>query len=129
MERSIALSRLSKIFGKEFGYKTDPKALTREEREAELEQYRGAVAKRDVARAELQRVRTEHMAKLEATDEYKALEVKVDEARKAAEHLAGRHYARKFTVGTVNSLFFRVEASGDSWEEVFAELKRKGKLK
>jgi hypothetical protein len=129
MERALALHRLRKLFGKEFGYQTDTKALLREEREAERDQYNAAIAAREAASKRLEHMRAEHFAKLKATDEYQAALKHWEEAKKESEHLGGRQMARRFTVGTANRLFFHVEATGDSWEEVFAELKRKGKLK
>jgi len=125
MERSVAVKRLHKMLGPKFGYQIDPKALMHDEREAEKEQHQEAVTVRDNTRAELQRMRTEHMAKLEATDEYKAIQLKLEEQKKRAQHLAARQMARRFTVGTSNSLFFHVAAEGDSWEEIFDKLKEK----
>jgi hypothetical protein len=129
MERAVALRRLRKILGKEFGYQVNTSSIPRDLREAEKPEFEAAVQRRDRAQAELTRMRTEHMAKLEATDEYKAAQQELRNCRQMTESLGARQHMRRFTVGTANRLFFHVDAQGDTWEEVFAELERKGKIK
>src|SRR5262249_55803846 len=114
MERAVAVKCLHKMLGPKFGYQVDPKALTHAEREAEKEQHREAVTERHHPRPELQRMRTNPLEKREATDEYKATQQKLKEQKKRASRLECRQLARRFTVGTSNSLFFHVAAQGDS---------------
>jgi hypothetical protein len=129
MERSVALRRLRKILGKEFGYQVNESSIPREVREDEKPEFEAAVKRREKAQTELTRMRTEHMTKLEATDEYKAAQEELRQCREKASHLGARQMMRRFTVGTANRLFFHVDASADTWEEIFAELQRKGKIK
>jgi hypothetical protein len=129
MERSTALRRLRKILGKDFGYQVNTSSIPRDLREDEKPEFEAAVKRRERAQAELTRMRTEHMTKLEATAEYKAAQEELRQCREKASELGGRQMMRRFTVGTANRLFFHVDAQGDTWEEVFAELQRKGKIK
>lgn len=62
---------------------------------------------------------------LAADAEYQNLLAASKVASKKVDELSGitNHY--KITVGTFESIFFRVEAQGDSWEDVIAKVDRK----
>jgi len=81
MERAAAVKRLSRMIGKNFGYRVDVSALSNDEREAEKDAWTEAVRAREAASAELQRIRTEHMAILEATQEYKTAQIMLSDCK------------------------------------------------
>ena len=122
MERAAAISKLGKILGKKLGYRVDPKAPTREEREAARTELPTAIAERKVL-AEKKEARCKVL--LEADAEYQALTAAYDKAREHTNKLSAitRHY--KITVGVSDSMFFLIKAEGDSWEEVVDKLTAK----
>ena len=122
MDRSSAIKKLRKLLGPHFGYRINDKAPSRDEKFAAREALDGACRERD----RLKQLRDErHRAILTADADYQRLVAEYNSARTLAEHLSAttRHF--KMTVGTVSTMFFRIEAEGDSWEDVFAELERK----
>jgi len=120
MERAVAIARLRKMFGKEFGYQFNPKAPTAEEREAAKQQRPALVAAKDAASKAMDARR---VAVLAADAEYQRLTEEYKAARKAVDETNIIH-SYKITVGTVNNLFFHVKAQGDSWEDIFKNLKK-----
>jgi hypothetical protein len=119
MERSTAIKRLGKLLGKNFGYRINDKAPTQEERAAAKEALKPACAERDA----LKEKRDErHRAILAADAEYQNLHAQHRAATERVDKLGSvtRHY--KITVGVSTSIFFRIMAEGDSWEEVIAVL-------
>jgi hypothetical protein len=119
MERMIAVKKLGKLLGKSMGYRVDPKAATREEREA-------AQAALPAVTAECALLEQEKGARREAIlladEEYQRLVKAHGESRRQREKLFSQIHHHKFTVGTSNGMFFHVKAQGDSWEEVIDKL-------
>lgn len=121
MERSIAVKKLRAMLGKEFGYRINPKAPSREEREAAKEALPAA---RDLCTTLNEKKRARLEAVLAADAEYQTLKEQYTVALRDKDRIAGRSYGHKISVGkTVGNLFFMVKAEGDSWEEIFAKLK------
>lgn len=121
MERAVAIKKLTKLLGKHLGFRVDPKAPDKDEREgARLqlkEDFPKQVALRqamDARKAELLRGDAEYQR---LADEHKA-------ARKHCEKLQATSGQYRFTVGTTSSIFFMVKAQGDSWEEVIAKVEQ-----
>ena len=122
MERAVAIKKLSKYFGKSFGYRIDPKAPDQEERDAALVELRQAIPRRGA----ISRAMEDRREKvLHADAEYQRLKLEYAEAEKACSALSSitRHY--RITVGTSNSMFFHVKAQGDTWEQVIGKLNEK----
>ena len=122
MERAAAISKLGKILGKKLGYRVDPKAPTREEREAARTKLPAAIA---VRKALTEKKEARCKVLLEADAEYQALTAAYNKAREHTNKLSAsmRHY--KITVGVSDSMFFLIKAEGDSWEEVVDKLTAK----
>jgi len=110
------------MLGKSFGYQIDGDAPSSDERlaakealtEANTEQQRLA----DACKARRELI-------LGADAEYQKLSAEWSAARKHADELRGTSYRFKYQVGTADKLFFRVEASGDSWEDVIKKVEAK----
>lgn len=122
MERAVAIKKLSKLLGKQLGYRVNSKAAPREEREAaklELAQAR----QEQIALREQRDAR--YKAILAADAEYQALVEAHRIARKRQDDLMSIVHTPKITVGTSHDMFFHVKAEGDSWEEVIAKLEGK----
>lgn len=124
MERAVAVKRLHKMLGKNFGYEIDPKAASAEERAAAQAVQKPLHAARDAVVTEL-RARMEYL--LEHDAHYQKLKGEAAIARKAVEANSAILMRHKITVGTVNGMFFSVAAQGDSWEQIFEILKKNGK--
>jgi hypothetical protein len=119
MERAIALKKLGKLLGKSLGYRVNDNAPTREERAV----AQTALASAFVERNTLKEKRDERYRTILATDaEYQRLRAAHLAACEYVDRLSSitRHY--KITVGVSNSMFFRVKAEGDSWEEIIDKL-------
>ena len=122
MERAAAIKKLSKILGKSFGYRVNPKAPDQDDRDEARAKLREAVPKREELRAA---VEARCKAFLQADAEYQRLKEELTEARKTCDELSSITVGYRFTVGTSGDLFFHVKAQGDSWEEVIAKLTAK----
>lgn len=120
MERAVAIKKLAAILGKSLGYRVDPKAPTREEREGAQAQLTGAIAERKAAS---EQVAARCAAILRGDAEYQRLKAEYEQHKTRCDRLfsTANHY--KITVGTSSSLFFHIRAQGDSWEDVIAKLK------
>lgn len=122
MERAVAIKKLGKILGKKLGYRVDPKALSRDEREvARIECLEAVKERKELEEKKNARSR----AILEADAEYQRLAADHKAARERAERLGSMSRRQKITVGTSEGIFFRVMAEGDSWEEVIEKLTAK----
>ena len=122
MERAVAVKKLSKMLGKSLGWRINPKAPTREERE-EAKQRLPALS---AARQEAEKAMNDRrQAVLAADQEYQALTATWKDAKQKADKAYSLTHFFKFTVGTSNGMFFMVEAQGDSWEDVIATLEAK----
>lgn len=121
MERAIATKKLLKLLGKKFGYQINKEALSPDEREALRPELQRAREMRD----KLNNLREARYKELLADPEYRALCDQSQKARKYAEELGWKVGQKKITVGTSNSMFFHVEAEGDSWEEVISKIEAK----
>lgn len=121
MERQTAVKKLSKLLGKQFAYRVDSGAPSKEERDEARNVWKvAAEAKRVVLAEKEARIK----AVLAADPEYCRLR---DEAKAlndqctALVSITSRH---KFTVGRSGRIFFHVDAEGDSWEEVIEKVER-----
>lgn len=122
MERSVALKRLGKILGKDFGWRVNPKAPTPEEREAIRADLRAAFTEKERLKA-LRDARYQELLKGDA--EYQKLRSDHAEAHKKWGSMESTLHAYKITVGnSVAGLFFSIKAQGDSWEEIFEKLSK-----
>lgn len=122
MERVVAIKKLGRILGKSLGYRVDPRAPSREEREEAQRQLPALNATKQQAREAMVARRA---ALLASDQQYQELVAAYEDAKKRAERTfsISRHY--KFVVGTTNSMFFHIKAEGDSWEEVIEKLSTK----
>jgi hypothetical protein len=126
MERSVAIRKLHKILGKGFGYRENPKAGTREDREK-------AKAELKVASAERQRLNEALEARkreiLGGDEEYQKTLAAYREAGKRTSALSGKVHSYRVTVGTSDRAggfgFFFIKAEGDNWEEVLEKVTSK----
>lgn len=122
MERVVAIKKLGKILGKSLGYRVDPKAPTREEREEARRRLPDlTAAKQQAEKAMIER----RQAVLAADTLYQELVAAHKAARERADRTFSITHHFRITVGTTSSLFFHVKAQGDSWEEVINELSLK----
>lgn len=121
MRREDAIKKLSKLLGKNLGYRVDPKAPDQDERDEAREQLKPLVSERDVLR---ELVRQRCNALLAADAEYQRLKADLAATSKACDEVSSKLHHYRFTVGVSTSLIFRVMAQGDSWEEVIAKLQK-----
>lgn len=121
MERSVAIKKLGKLLGKNLGYRLDPKAPTREEREEAQRQLPALTAARQQAEKAMEARRA---AVLAADVEYQELVAAYKDARNATNAMFSITNHFKVTVGTTSSLFFHIRAQGDSWEDVIQQLSK-----
>lgn len=122
MERSVAMKKLVKFLGKSMGYRVDPKAPDRDEREEARAKLPEANSKRDALSKQMDERK---MALLRGDEEYQRLRVDHAQARKERDALSYTSNRYRFTVGHSTGIFFVVEAQGDSWEEVIAIVSKK----
>lgn len=126
MDRAVAIKKLTKMLGKSLGYRVDPKAPTRDEREEAQKALKPAIEERNKLR---EKKEARLQAVLAADPEYQELKAACKAASEKVDRLSSisRHY--KMTVGTTTDIaglgFFSVKAKGDSWEEVIAKLTEK----
>ena len=129
MERQQAIKIVKRLLSgkrgtfadpEKFGYQVDDKAAGPEEREQAKEALHDAIEAKKKAQ---DAVEARRQALLSDPD-YRALVDDYGERRKAVDRLHSVIHRRKITVGYSNSLFFHVEAQGDSWEEIIATLKK-----
>lgn len=121
MERQTAIKKLGKLLGKQFAYRVDSDAPSKEERDEAREKLKvTAELKRTVLAEKEARIRMV----LEADPEYRRLRdtgKMLSDQCTALLSITGRH---KFTVGRSGRIFFHVDAEGDSWEEVIEKVER-----
>jgi hypothetical protein len=123
MEKSVAVKKLHKILGKGFGYRENPKAGTKGEREK-------AQAELKIASAERQRLSEAMDARkraiLAGDEEYQKALAAYRESGKRTSALSAKVHSHRITVGTVSDAggfgFFHVKAQGDNWEEVLEKV-------
>lgn len=119
MERTVAIKKLGKILGNKLGYRVNPKAPTRDEREAAKAAWPAVADARNKLKEKWEARRR---AILEGDEEYQRLSAELKEVREKADLLQSIQHRHKITVGTSNGMFFTVRAEGDSWEEVIDKL-------
>lgn len=122
MTRQQAVKRLGKVFGKKAAYRvTDgaPNAADREKAQA-------ATRELNALRSELEARQTSLRLKLLDVPEYRELTEHIADVKKQQSALTGIMLSYKFTAGYLGMGFFHVEAQGDTWEEVFDKLTKKG---
>lgn len=122
MERLVAVKKLRKLLGKNFGYEIHKNAPTPEARSDANAQLKEASSKREQIS---KRMEARRNAILAADTEYQTLLTEYGAARKRVDQLMSTAHHYKITVGTANKLFFHVRAEGDTWEEIFNKLKQK----
>lgn len=122
MNQAQAIAKCTKIIGKTFGYRVDPKALNAEERDVAKEKSRALMAQRQAAEKAMQDRRAE-ILKGDAT--YQTLKAEYEALKKAHEIASSGLYHKRITVGSVSSMFFSVRADGDTWAEVVEVLTAK----
>jgi hypothetical protein len=122
MERAVAIKKLGKILGKSLGYRVDPKAPDQDDRDEAHAKLREETPKRDALKKQMEARRAEVLL---ADTEYQRLKTDHARAAKNCDDLFSITYRYRFTAGTSNGMFFRIEAQGDSWEDVIAELTEK----
>jgi hypothetical protein len=123
MDKSVAIKKLHKILGKGFGYRENPKAGTKEDREK-------AKAELKIASAERQRLNEAMEARKRAIlggdAEYQSLLAAYREAGKRTSALSAKAHSYRVTVGNRDSAggfgFFFVKAEGDNWQEVVEKI-------
>jgi uncharacterized protein (DUF3084 family) len=119
MNKLVAVKKLHKILGKGFGYRENPKAGTKEEREK-------AKAELKIASAERQKLSEAMDARkraiLAGDEEYQKTLAAYREAGKRTSALSAKAHSYRVTVGTTFDAgglgFFSVKAEGDNWQEV-----------
>lgn len=122
MERAVALKRLSKMFGKKLRWQINPKAPTAEEREAARIEMATALPEKKALEERLSQRRA---AILAADQEYRELLALFKAMKERVDKLQGMQHRHKIQVMTFEGFFNHVRASGDSWEEIFAELEKR----
>lgn len=126
MERAVAVKKLGKLLGKKFGYRVDTSAPTQEERDEAKESSKVLLAAKNAAKEAMMSRRE---ALLAADGEYQQLVA----AWKAADVAYSKEYSKqhcfRFTVGTMDSMFFHVKAQGDSWEEVIEKIEKENEAR
>ena len=115
MNKTQAISRLSKMLGKQFAYRVDPKAPDEEMRQQIREAYKVAKAQADLAVA-TRKARYEELLKGDVL--YQELKARASEAEKMAERAGAGLHRYRVTVGLDHGWAFSVKAEGDNWEEV-----------
>lgn len=123
MERAVALKKLSRMLGKKLAYRVSSTAPSPEEREAAKAKLPDAVKAYKYLGERLQ---ARSAALLDADPEYQEIKQKMKLVRYERDNLQNKAIHYKITVGTNESIFFRVEAEGDSWEDVIAKVLKKG---
>lgn len=125
MNQTQAIKRLRALLGNSVAWRTNPEALTAEEKESYLQAspiLRGVVEGLKVA---VDRRRREILA---GDAEFNRLRDALKAAEEAKQSNSSRIMSYRVTVGRAGSLFFTVEAQGDNWEEVVAKVEaKKGK--
>lgn len=123
MERVVAIKKLGKLLGKDFGYRVDPKAPNADERAAAADQARSLNAEFNAAElAEAAR----RKAILEGDAEYQRLVSEKKRLRAAKDEAWSKSRHHKIVVGkTVAGMFFSIQAEADSWEEAIEKVSKK----
>ena len=119
MQRIVAINKLSKLIGKGFSYRIDDRAVSKDERAEAKVEYEKA---REVTRSLEKQMDDRRNAVLGVDKEYNRLVDERNAARKAQSKIGVKAQVDRITVGRANGLFFMVEATGDSWEEVIEKV-------
>lgn len=107
-------TRLAKLLGKSAYWEINQTAPTADQRAEFSAKMPALRAAKDAARQRMEARRAE----LLKDPEYLRLKEESIAADKASQHAAGMSVFYPISVGTRDSLFFRVEAQGDSWDAV-----------
>jgi hypothetical protein len=123
MERHIAIKKLTKLLGKNLGYRVDPKAPVQYDRDEARAKLRETSAAKEILR---EQVRQRCNALLAADEEYQRLKAELNAANETWERLSAINLSYRFTAGISRGPFFVIKAQGDSWEEVIAKVQKDG---
>lgn len=118
MNRTQILSRLRKVLGPNAAYEHNPQAPDADERAAARSQFRETVAELATAKNRMDARRRE----LLADPEYKRLFAEWSALQQQRDALQCKTLRHPITVGRTNGIGLVVEAKGDTWAEVFAQL-------
>lgn len=120
-----ALAKLKPFLGPHAAYRMNPHASDADERAAALLELPALRANRDALKA----ARSKRAEELLANDaEYQRLKSEEKLATDRHSVTWGRSQSYRITVGHTSSMFFHVDAQGDTWADVLTKLATKGKL-
>ena len=120
MDRAIAIAKLRKSLGKGFGYRENPKAPSKDQRDIAKLKLKDAMTEKKRLSEECEARRQEILA---ADQEYQKRLAAYQEARKREGELSGTSHSYRITVGNSTGCgFFFIKAEGDNWEEVVAKV-------
>lgn len=122
MERSVALKRVEKLLGKSFRYRVNLKAPNADGR-AEARKEREVAERAHSSVSRQLSARTSEL--LRGDREYQRLSAEYKSTREKSADLRLISSSYRFTVFVSNGLFTKIEAEGDSWEEIIDKLTRK----
>lgn len=118
MNRQQILSKLKQAIGPNAFYRHDPRAPDANEREEARATFRAAVAQVETAKQAMDR----RMAELLADPEYVRLSLEYKRTLDTRDAAQTMMYHYPITAGRTMEIGNRIEAQGDTWAEVFAQL-------
>lgn len=118
MNKTEAIAKLRKEFGKRAFYRLNPKAPDAATREILRERLAPLKADRDELEAARDARRAEILA---ADDRYQELKKAAREKREKLDELRGTLAGRRVEFGRAESIFNVVLGVGDTWAEAFAD--------
>lgn len=121
MNQKQALTAAVRILGRRAGIKHQPEAPDSTERAALAEQLPDHSKRLADSKAALAAC----LAELLKDSEYQRLNQEARTARETHDACTGKLHYYRCKVGTVGTMFFTVEAEGDTWEETLAALAKK----
>ncbi|MFZ5735642.1 hypothetical protein [Rhodopseudomonas palustris] len=122
MERSVALKKVEKLLGKSFRYRVNLKAPNADGRAEARKRLEIAESAHSSVSRQLS-ARTSEL--LRGDLEYQRLSAEYKSTREKSADLRLTSSSYRFTVFVSSGFFTKVEAEGDSWEEIIDQLNRK----
>lgn len=121
MERAVAIKKLTKLLGKNLGYRVDPKAPDKDERA----EAKAAMPAHNLLCEVLAKQREARLRQLLNNDaEFQQIKAEHERAKEQRAKVGSVLYDYRFTAGVSTGMFFVIKAQGDSWEEVIAKLQK-----